>query len=73
MLLTLLCALPTFGATRLLHAGISIETLTEIALRLAMNSGSFRCVRFALRRRDLLEESHVIAGYNININRVRRS
>src|SRR5882757_11103950 len=31
------------------HAGITIETLTEIALRLAANSGSFCGDRFALR------------------------
>jgi hypothetical protein len=51
-----------------LHASISTETLTEIALRLAMNSGSFCGDRFAFGPRDPSETSHVIAGYNININ-----
>jgi hypothetical protein len=50
------------------RASISIETLTEIALRLAMNSGSFCGARFAFGPRDPSEESHVVAGYNININ-----
>jgi hypothetical protein len=51
-----------------LHARISIETLTEIALRLTVNSGSFCSVRFAFGPRDLPAGTHVIAGYNININ-----
>jgi hypothetical protein len=55
------------------HAAISTETLTEIALRLAMNSVSFRGARFAFEPRDPSQESDVIAGYNININKVRRS
>jgi hypothetical protein len=55
------------------HAAISTETLTEIALRLALNSVSFRGARFAFGPRDPSQESDVIAGYNININKVRRS
>jgi hypothetical protein len=35
---------------------------------LAVNSGSFCGVRFAFGLRDLSAQSHVIAGYNININ-----